>query len=265
MTFPAPLTPPNCDLRDFQFMPLDVMRLRDSGLAIEATDAEFRSAVMLWCAAWHQVPAGSLPDDDRALSHFAGFGRAINEWEKVREGALRGFVKCSDGRLYHPVIAEKAVEAWERKQVEFQRKKADRERKAAKVPRENDLFPPESDDGSGKNPAENALKGQGQGQGESTSPKVPSEGDDSADHDFEAFYQAYPRHVGKKAAQKAYKAAHKKHGAKFLLQEAQKAAQRYHKSDPQFIPHPATWLNGERWADEDHKPPAPEETERWAI
>lgn len=109
---PEPLTPPDCDLRDFAFMPLDVMRLRDSDLAIQATAEEFRAAVMLWCAAWHQIPAASLPDDDKVLSALAGFGRVVDAWKAVRNGALRGWVACQDGRLYHPVVAEKARDAW---------------------------------------------------------------------------------------------------------------------------------------------------------
>jgi len=87
---PTPLTPADCDLRDFQFMPLDVVRLRDSDIAVLVSGEEFRSAVMLWCAAWHQVPAASLPNDDRLLSQLAGYGRAVGEWEKVKAGALRG-------------------------------------------------------------------------------------------------------------------------------------------------------------------------------
>lgn len=32
-------------------------RLRDSDIATKAKGDEFRCAVLLWCAAWHQVPA----------------------------------------------------------------------------------------------------------------------------------------------------------------------------------------------------------------
>ena len=31
----------------------------------------------------------------------------------ARAAALHGFVKCADGRLYHPVVAEKAIAAFE--------------------------------------------------------------------------------------------------------------------------------------------------------
>jgi hypothetical protein len=107
-----PLTPEDCDLRDFAFMPLDVLRLRDSNLAASASGEEFRAAVLLWCTSWHQVPAGSLPNDDAQLSQFAGFGRVIKEWKKVKTRALHNWRLCSDGRYYHPVVAEKANEAW---------------------------------------------------------------------------------------------------------------------------------------------------------
>ncbi|MGE8688611.1 MAG: DUF1376 domain-containing protein [Achromobacter sp.] len=115
---PAPLTPPDCDLRDFAFMPLDVLRLRDSDLAVKADGESFRCAVLLWCASWHQVPAASLPDDDDVLAQLAGFGRVTKEWLRHRDGALRGWVKCADGRLYHPVVAEKATEAWRAKMIQ---------------------------------------------------------------------------------------------------------------------------------------------------
>lgn len=108
----TPLVPADVDLRDFPYMPLDVVRLRDSRLVSHATGEGFRCAVLLWCVSWHQVPAGSLPDDDIQLAAYAGFGRALKEWKKHRESALHGWVKCDDGRLYHPVVAEKAREAW---------------------------------------------------------------------------------------------------------------------------------------------------------
>lgn len=92
----SPLTPPNCDLRDFSFIPLDVVRLRDSDLAAKVDGEAFRCAVLLWCAAWHQLLAASLPDDDDVLAQLAGFGRVKREWMRHREGALRGWLKCND-------------------------------------------------------------------------------------------------------------------------------------------------------------------------
>jgi len=126
---PAPLVPAHVDLRGLPYMPLDVNRLRDSQLAISANGEEFRAAVLLWCASWNQVPAASLPEDDQTLSAYAGFGRDLKGWKKARPGAMRGFLKCTDGRWYHPVVAEKALEAWEERQ-EYRDK---RENEAARL------------------------------------------------------------------------------------------------------------------------------------
>jgi hypothetical protein len=126
---PAPLVAPDSDLRDFPYMPLDVVRLRDSDLAASVTGEEFRAAVLLWCASWHQIPAGSLPDDDTQLSHLAGFGRVIKEWKKVKNGALHRWMKCSDGRLYHPTVAEKVIEGMKSRNVRLWKAECARIRK----------------------------------------------------------------------------------------------------------------------------------------
>lgn len=114
----APLTPPDCDLRGLPFMPMDVVRILDSDLFALSTGEEFKASLALWCKAWLQVPAASLPDDDRVLAHLSGAG---TRWKKIREMALRGWIKCSDGRLYHPVVAEKAAEAWKHRLAQRER------------------------------------------------------------------------------------------------------------------------------------------------
>jgi len=189
--------PAEVDLTDFAFMPLDVRRLRDSRFTATIDGDAFKVGILLWCASWHQKPAASLPDDDVELAQLAGFGRVVREWKKVRELALYGWVACSDGRLYHPIVAEKAIESWRSKlEHAFDRMK-DRLRKANKERAEKQLSPivspsfdewnsggrydpspPEVEQLSGGNPAENALKGTegtGKGQGElkpNTAPAV---------------------------------------------------------------------------------------------
>lgn len=68
------------------------------------------------------------------------------------------------------------------------------------------------------------------------------------DADFAEWYAAYPRHVGRGKALKAYRAARKKTNKDTLLAGARRASREF--SDPEFTPHPASWLNAERWADE---------------
>lgn len=124
----APLTQMDCDLRGMAFMPLDVIRLMDSDLFALSSGEEFKAAMALWCKSWLQIPAASLPDDDRVLAHLSGAGA---RWKKVKGIALRGFVKCDDGRLYHAVVAEKAREAWDRREEwqEKQNNKTDRQKR----------------------------------------------------------------------------------------------------------------------------------------
>jgi hypothetical protein len=100
---------PTADVRSIPTMPLDVARLRASGIA-QAVNAEaFRAAVLLWCHAWHQVPAGSLPTDDTELRIITGI-RDPRDWDRLRNEALHGFIEI-EGRLYHPVVCEMAKRA----------------------------------------------------------------------------------------------------------------------------------------------------------
>lgn len=180
-----PLVPAEVDLTDFNFMPLDVRKLRDSRFTATVGGEAFKAGLLLWGASWHQSPAASLPDDDVELAQLAGFGRVVKEWKKLRAAALYGWVRCSDGRLYHPKIAEKACEAWHSKLMHAYGRMCDRIRKANKSRAEaklkpigipdfetwnsggrSDPLPPEQVATSTGIPAENALKGQGQGQGE---------------------------------------------------------------------------------------------------
>ena len=121
------------DLRDFPYMPLDVVRLRDSAFAATTTGDEFRAGVFLWCASWHQLPAGTLPVDDASLAHLAGYGRDVKGWKKVREGALHGWTPGASGRLEHQVIAEKVADAWQSRIA--QRARTEAARKAREVSR----------------------------------------------------------------------------------------------------------------------------------
>lgn len=110
---PPPPIAPDADLSGFDFMPLHGDRLRASDTNSRATDAEFRAAINLWWAAWKQVPAASLPDDDVVLCKLADLGRDLKTWRKVKSVAMANFVKCSDGRLYHPFLAAEAAKAWD--------------------------------------------------------------------------------------------------------------------------------------------------------
>lgn len=130
---PPPPLPADADLRHYDDMPLEVRRLRDSGIAGEPNAEIFRCAVLLWCVAWHQLPAGSLPSDEDELCRLVGLGRDLKTWRKIRTGVLRGWHPFADGRLYHKVVAEKAIEGWNRTRLKNWSMACDRLRKENKA------------------------------------------------------------------------------------------------------------------------------------
>jgi hypothetical protein len=84
---------------------------------------------------------------------------------------------------------------------------------------------------------------------QSQEPSTSSSDDDG----FELFWSHYPRKVGKGAARKAWKTALKKTSA-INLQESALLYQLTCPKDTQYIAHPSTWLNAERWTDETMNP-----------
>ena len=289
---PAPLTPPECDLRGMEWMPLHGHKLYGSDFDAIATDAEYRAANRLWWAAWQQqVPAASLPDDDRVLAHIAGYSRDPKGWAKIKEVSMHAFVKCSDGRLYHRFLAPEAIVAWDRRVKERDRKAAYRAKRDGNkggkdmgvpdpVPRDKprdgggkSAFSPDdvpmpshvdrtTQDRTGQfkkeitplppkpvwdGAAEFALDPE-----DEPPPKPPGRRGvcstpPGSDADFERFWSAYPRKVGKGQARKAWISAIRTAEPEQIIE-----AVRLQQFDPRerFQPHPATWLNGERWLDQ---------------
>lgn len=67
-------------------------------------------------------------------------------------------------------------------------------------------------------------------------------------NEFDAFWQAYPRRIAKGAAIRAFRSALKV----ATFSEIMDGVRRYAQTGPvpKYTPHPATWLNQQRWADE---------------
>ena len=78
---------------------------------------------------------------------------------------------------------------------------------------------------------------------------------DALNDGFELFWNEYPKHKGKPVAEKAFNKAIKKIDIDTMLEaiRKQKQSAQWKKENGQYIPYPATWLNQERWADEDDK------------
>jgi len=75
----------------------------------------------------------------------------------------------------------------------------------------------------------------------------------TADDLFAKFWKLYPNKKGKAAAEKAWKKIKVTDDLFNLITQGlakQSTSQAWTKDAGQFIPHPATWLNGKRWEDE---------------
>lgn len=70
---------------------------------------------------------------------------------------------------------------------------------------------------------------------------------ETADVSFDEFWALYPRKVARKTAQAKWKKLGKRK-QQAALKHLKKSP--YASSDPQFIPHPTTYINQERWDDE---------------
>lgn len=186
---PEPLVPSDVDLNDFSFMPLEVRRLLTSETWVEAADDPKvgHALISLWAECWHQRPAGSLPNNERVLAHFAMC--TPDEWQRVRGAVMASWILCSDNLYYHPIVCEKVLESWQKKEEyrEYSEKQSQRGKSGAearwkklkqqKRPKKTRISTADGNRHSGANGTSNAalskthmlgdgLKREGQGDGE---------------------------------------------------------------------------------------------------
>jgi hypothetical protein len=118
---PPPPVEPHVDCSDLDGFMLNAERLMSSELLALHGSEMLGPALLLWCRAWKQRPAASLPDDDRINAAYSGL--PLKKFLKVKDAIMRGFVKCSDGRLYHRFLAAEAMKAYEKK-LAFRKRRA---------------------------------------------------------------------------------------------------------------------------------------------
>lgn len=85
---------------------------------------------------------------------------------------------------------------------------------------------------------------------------LPPKGELVVLDEFELFWKAYPKRVGKKAALKAWAKAKDKPCLVDILEAIENASktEQWVKENGQYIPNPSTWLNEGRWADDFKRP-----------
>jgi len=82
---------------------------------------------------------------------------------------------------------------------------------------------------------------------------------------FDEFWELWPRKEGKANALKAYEKALSKISEDNLLSLTRAYALSPNRPEVKFVPHAATWLNGERWSDESPAVSAVVDPNAWMI
>lgn len=87
---------------------LDTTRIRQSDTWTLARPEVRPWLLMLWMVAWEECPCGSLPTDESLIAAKLGIDAAL--FAAHRSVLIRGWKRCSDGRLYHDVLSEYVIE-----------------------------------------------------------------------------------------------------------------------------------------------------------
>jgi uncharacterized protein YdaU (DUF1376 family) len=108
------------DLRSFPYMPLHIARLQKSRAWLRCKRRPELAFFMinLWMRAWHEVPAGSIENDDEVLADAAICPDEL--WPSVKGELLRGWQVVGD-RIHHPVVTEIATSSHESSQQNHRR------------------------------------------------------------------------------------------------------------------------------------------------
>lgn len=254
---PHPLVSADVDLAGLDGFLLDVQRLFASELWALSSGDEFKAAVALWGRAWQQTPPGSLPNDERVLAAFSGAGR---DWKKVRAMALRGFIECSDRRLYHKVLCDDVLRA-HRKRIAFRERtknatEARRQRNEQRDDGRNDQRNDDRDEQRNVVVDEHVTSVQGRRRRRrQISSSLRSEDAGAARAAFDRdFWPKYPNKVGKPAAAKAFEKVWRDAGGD--VGPIMAGLERYIRDKPADRPwlNPATFLNQRRFDDEPASP-----------
>lgn len=82
-------------------------------------------------------------------------------------------------------------------------------------------------------------------------PKPKKKSDKMSEIDFASFWSVYPRHQSKSLAHKKFLSLSKSLLPTILeAVEKQRKSEQWQKDNGKFIPYPTTWLNQQRWEDE---------------
>ncbi|WP_222184766.1 YdaU family protein [Geminicoccus harenae] len=201
------------------------------------TTEEHGAYLLLLFAAWRS-PGCSLRGDDTFLARVAKV--TPDRWRKRLRPILAPFWRIRDG-----IWTQKKQQSVREKlgAISEKRAKAARQARATKPLVEHEAAPA-TEEQTAPYPKPNTKT-------KESPPTVPLPGDERVLPEFEVWWQAHPRKIGRRATLEAYQRARAEAETDGLLAAVKAAAAAWKAEDTQdrFIPHPANWLEQRRWQD----------------
>ena len=200
-----------------------------------------------WCS--DQETDGFIPDYMVRRIDPDGFDLGsllvrANLWERAENDGDEGF-QFRDWAEYQPTRADKEAER------EAARERMRTVRKARKI---KEVQPGSREQQVERSTEQETMFAVSSGNPDPTRP-VPIK-NTPPNGGFAAFWSAYPRKVGRVAAEKAYAKAVKLATHDEIMRGVNAYAATVRGQDQQYTAHPSTWLNAGRWADEYAPSPA---------
>lgn len=111
---------------------VDLQRIHQSRTWVLCPPAYRPWLLMLWLESWASIPAGTYPaDDDEMIA--ARIGMDLDDFTARRRALLRGWVRHSDGLLYHPYITSQVLEMLDSRATNTNRQRRFREANARRA------------------------------------------------------------------------------------------------------------------------------------
>lgn len=183
---------------------------------------------------------GPIPDDARWLAGVCGV--SVRRWNSIRAALLEAEKITAENGFISNFRAEKEI----KNALKIGRKHAENGAKGGNKRAKNERNPRKNNDLGQAGLKHRAHKPEARSQSISPDGDIYTE----AVSDFDEFFSACPRRVGRGHAEKAYAKALRETDHGTIMTGIRRYAVECMDRDPKYIKHPSTWLNSEGWADE---------------
>lgn len=187
--------------------------------------------------AWLEEPTATLPADLTILAKLTGIDRRILCKFTVKyRGLFRELAEDSQ-RIYNP---RQMAEYQEFLQTCEKKRLAGIESGRARQTQRTSV----------QQTLNNLKSKKSEKEEEKKKPSANAVGDLPVADGFEEFYKAYPKHVGRDVARRAWRKVKPEEKDAILARVELNKIGEWAGKEKQYIPNPASWLNGRRWEDE---------------